>query len=175
MGQAAPERSRRQSGELEELVRRYGRIIRSVVARVCGRGDDDVEQKVVVALWRRLDGGGPIEHPATYVYRAAVREAVRAVAEERRRGGGPLDEEHPEDGPAPEELVRGQELARAVSRCVAGLADERRRAVTAHLAGFSVEEIQSLHGWPYQKARNLVARGMADLRARLRAQGVDLD
>jgi hypothetical protein len=28
----------------------------------------------------------------------------------------------------------------------------------------------SMHGWTYQKARNLVARGMADLRERLGAE-----
>jgi len=171
----AAELRRRESGELEELVRRYGRLIRSVVARVFGRDDDDVEQRVVVALWRKLDGGEPIEHPATYVYRAAVREAVRAVSEERRRAGAPLDEEHPEHGPDSEAQVAGRQLAHLVGRCAAALVDERRRAVTAHLGGFSVEEIQSLHGWSYQKARNLVARGMADLRARLRAEGVDLE
>lgn len=46
--------------------------------------------------------------------------------------------------------------------------------MTAHLAGFSAEEIMAMHGWPYQKARNLIARGMAELREKLRAEGVDL-
>ena len=43
----------------------------------------------------------------------------------------------------------------------------------AHLAGFDVQEIIGMYGWPYQKARNLIARGMADLRAALRRRGID--
>jgi hypothetical protein len=30
----------------------------------------------------------------------------------------------------------------------------------------------AMHGWPYQKARNLVARGMAELREALLQKGV---
>jgi DNA-directed RNA polymerase specialized sigma24 family protein len=51
-------------------------------------------------------------------------------------------------------------------------APDRARAVKAHLAGFSVEEIMALCGWPYQRARNLIARGMADLRLALRERGM---
>jgi RNA polymerase sigma factor (sigma-70 family) len=177
MGRVAAEQRRQEPGALEELVRRYGRLIRQVAARVAGRHgvEEDVEQRVVVALWRKLDRDEPIEHPATYVYRCAVREAVRVVAEERARSGEPLDEELRSRAPEPEQALAAAELGRTLARCVAKLADERRRAVTAHLGGFSFEEIMALHGWPYQKARNLVARGMADLRARLRAEGVDVE
>jgi DNA-directed RNA polymerase specialized sigma24 family protein len=44
--------------------------------------------------------------------------------------------------------------------------------VRAHLGGWSVQEIMDLTGWSYQKTRNLVARGMTDLRAALVARGV---
>ncbi|HET9317017.1 MAG TPA: hypothetical protein VFQ51_15605, partial [Vicinamibacteria bacterium] len=44
---------------------------------------------------------------------------------------------------------------------------ERQAAVRAHLEGFQFQEVMLMHGWSYQKARNLVARGMADLRAGL--------
>ncbi len=177
MGRAAGEPRSRRAGVLEELVQRYGRLIKSAVASVTrGRAPaEDVEQRVVVALWRRIEGQDAIEHPATYIYRCAVREAVRAVRHEEARAAQPLDDELPASEPEPEEALRARELAGIVARCAGLLSDERRRAVTAHLAGFSVEEIMAMHGWPYQKARNLVARGMADLRAGLRAEGVDVD
>jgi DNA-directed RNA polymerase specialized sigma24 family protein len=44
--------------------------------------------------------------------------------------------------------------------------------VRAHLQGLSVAEIMALYGWSYQKARNLIARRMADLRGALREKGV---
>jgi len=43
--------------------------------------------------------------------------------------------------------------------------------VMAHLAGYEVKEIMAMFEWPYHKARNLIARGMADLRRKLDARG----
>jgi len=73
----------------------------------------------------------------------------------------------------PEAALGHAELARALERALAWLSGDRERAARAHLTGFSVEEIERLYGWSYQKARNLIARGMADLRARLRDEGID--
>ena len=38
--------------------------------------------------------------------------------------------------------------------------------------GFSAQEIMTMQGWPYNTTRNLVARGMADLRRELERRGV---
>ena len=48
---------------------------------------------------------------------------------------------------------------------------DRAKAVRLHLAGHAVDEIMQVHGWTYQKARNLIARGMSDLRDALRKGG----
>ena len=70
--------------------------------------------------------------------------------------------------------VAGGEGGKAalVESRVSALAVDRQRAVRAHLAGFDVREIMRMHGWPYQKARNLIARGMAELRAALHERGI---
>lgn len=154
----------------DALIKRYARLIRAVVARVKGQADEDVEQRVAIALWNRVKREQTIDHPSSYIYRCAVRETVRAMQEER--GVAPLDDELPASAPSPDAAAAAGELAALTRRCLDELGDDRRRAAQAHLAGFSVDEIMDMYGWPYQKARNLVARGMADLRARLRALGV---
>ncbi len=75
-------------------------------------------------------------------------------------------------GTTPEDDVRRREQRQALRASLETLAPDRARAVKAHLAGFSVEEIMALCGWPYQRARNLIARGMADLRVALRERGI---
>ena len=42
----------------------------------------------------------------------------------------------------------------------------------AHLAGFGVQEIMEMHAWAVEKARNLISRGMQDLRTALRRRGI---
>lgn len=164
---------------VEALVSRYGSLIRSVIRRVAKAQArvvaEDVEQVVATNLWRQLEREQTIEHPTSYIYRVAVRETVRAVKRELARPERPEDDL---DGrPAtregnPQRALERRELGTAIDRAIAGLAVDRARAVRAHLMGLTVAEMMALYGWPYQKARNLIARGLADLRAELKARGL---
>lgn len=169
--------SGQEEGNFEAVVRQYGRLIRAVVARIGGPDVDeqleDIEQQILVSLWKSGVGSEQnVDHPSSYIYRAAVRETVRAL---RRSGSRRMAEMEDRASPAPrpDRIAEHRELGHRIRRQVAGLRAERRRAVEAHLAGFGVREIMAMHGWSYQKARNLVARGLADLRQRLRQEGID--
>lgn len=157
------------------LVRQYSRLIRSAVARVAGPSAaeicDDVEQNVLIALWKAMPDEQMPDHPPSYIYRAAVRETVRAV-----RGMHQTTELGPEADKAdltahPGAIMEAKELGRAVRTALSEIGADRRRAVTAHLVGYDVKEIMAMFDWPYHKARNLIARGMADVRRTLDARG----
>lgn len=159
---------------LDALLQQYGALIAWAVRRVAGGRQpdvDDIRQNVVVALWSQLRRGRAIAYPPAYIHRIAVREAVRAVARARAQRGEPLDDEVA-DAPlgAADDPAQRREHRDAVRAAVASLPLDRRRAVQGHLAGFSVHELMDLYDWPYQRARNLIARGMADLRVEVRAR-----
>jgi RNA polymerase sigma factor (sigma-70 family) len=162
----------------EALIAQYGHLIAGAIRRVGGAtvGDDrdDIAQAVRVALWRRLQAEQPIDHPASYVYKAAVRETVRAVARLRTGQVSRLDElpaEPPSSAAPADRLVEAREQRQALVDALDRLTPDRARAVRGHLAGLTVDELMQLRGWTYQRARNLIARGMADLRARLSERG----
>jgi RNA polymerase sigma factor (sigma-70 family) len=165
--------------ELEVLVRRFSRLVRAAAARVGGtpgrRIADDVEQQVFLSLWKQLGREQSILNPASYLYRCAVRETVRLLHHERKEADAQATERPELDGsvPMPDDELARQERSRLMADAVRTLAPDRRRAVQAYLAGFSVAESMTMYGWSYQKARNLVARGIADLRAALRERGID--
>lgn len=157
----------------EELVRAYGRLVRGVVTRTAGTRAatlaDDVEQEVLLALWKQVQAGRDIVNPAAYLYQAAARETVRMVRKLRQT-------EHADvatiDVPATLEtdaVTRLQALAveARVREALQALPEARRVAVEAHLADLTFEDIMSMTGWSYNRTRNLVSRGMADLRQRL--------
>jgi len=163
--------------QLTELVGRYASLIRGTVAKVAGRRDDDladeVVQRIAEALWKRLDELTAIERPVSYLYRCAVRETVRELARRLPEATASLEHDTQvstttED---PEQSTRAGELAAATEACLATMSPERAAAARAHIAGFDVDEIMAMHDWPYQKARNLIARGLADLRAGLNERG----
>ncbi|MGD9905915.1 MAG: RNA polymerase sigma factor [Vicinamibacterales bacterium] len=154
------------------LIDRYGTLIAWAVRRAAGpaaRDLDDIRQDVLIGLWTQVSHGRVIDHPGAYLHRAAVRETVRAMARTRVRdtliAGGGVDEAC--GATAPDPLDRREQRA-ALRAAIAALPIDRRRAVQGHLAGFDVRELMDLYGWTYQRARNLVARGIADLRVRLR-------
>ncbi len=160
------------------LVEGYGRLVAQAVRRVAGVASgndlDDIQQDVMLALWKRLSREQTIEHPASYLYKAAIREAVRAVGRLRRRAEDPLEAQtlEPRVEPEAERVVEAREQQALLQAALDTLAPDRARAVRGHLAGLGVNELMQLYGWPYQRTRNLVARGMADLKDALRARGV---
>lgn len=160
---------------LDALLQQYGALIAWAVRRVAGRGGqpdvDDIRQNVVMALWSQLQRGRTISYPTAYIHRIAVRETVRAVARARAHAGEPLGDQVGDAAPGEfNDPARRREHRDALRAAVASLPLDRRRAVQGHLAGFSVHELMDLYDWPYQRARNLIARGMADLRVDVRAR-----
>jgi RNA polymerase sigma factor (sigma-70 family) len=161
---------------LEALVRDYGRLIAAAVRRV-GRSlpehdRADVEQAILTSLWQQVAREQTIAHPSSYIFRAAIRETVRAVRQVRRRAEASLDDAGrvaADEFGGPDALLGRREVREAVASALRQLQPDRARAARAHLAGLSPGEMQELYGWSYQRARNLVARGMADLRAAMKA------
>jgi RNA polymerase sigma-70 factor (ECF subfamily) len=177
---------------LESLLAEFGVLLRASVLRVCGRESgvqaEEVVQEARIRLWRVLERESHITHPASYVVRIATTAAIDAMRRVHARREEPLRVGASEDsgdvgsppalrapGPSPEELAAGDEVARKVERALATLAMDRARAVRLHLQGFTSAEIGRLLAWTEPRARNLVHRGLKDLRAALAREGIECE
>ncbi len=168
--------------KFEQLVRDYSGLIRRVIARVSGRPyltgqlQDDIAQEVFLALWKRLKREQPIEDPTSYIFSVARREAIRLLMREASRRSQSLEDEHMEL-PSPQvsalSSLEARELGQAVEAALQQLPADRRRAARAHLIGLDAAEIGRLTGWSYNRVRNLVSRGMLDLRRILKLETED--
>ena len=162
---------------IEEIVRKYGRLIRHAIRQAGGRDAaflaDDIEQTVIVSLWQQISREQTIDHPASYIFKAAIRETVRALRRERAHEERATTSDAPPgiQQPNPEQIAASRQRREALAAALSSLAPDRARAVRAHLGGWSVQELMELTGWSYQRTRNLIARGMADLRAVLIERG----
>jgi RNA polymerase sigma factor (sigma-70 family) len=74
---------------------------------------------------------------------------------------------------SPERQAERALVLAKVKECLGRLKAERRRALALHLQGFTTEEIGRLLGWTEPRARNLVYRGLKQLRETLRSAGID--
>jgi RNA polymerase sigma factor (sigma-70 family) len=143
---------------------------------------DEVMQEVRIRLWKASGGAdAPSEQflhsPTSYVYRTAVSAAIdliRRQRSERARNTISLDGDTPvlDTAPTAQRELEGAELAQQVARAVETIPESRRPAVRMYLAGYSREDIAELMGWSEAKTRNLVYRGLDDLRARLTEMGI---
>jgi RNA polymerase sigma-70 factor (ECF subfamily) len=146
---------------------------------------DEVMQEVRIRIWKAGGGAeGPSEQifqsPTSYVYRTAVSAAldlIRRQRSERARRTVSLEEEGVapvlQAAPSAQQKLEGGELAMQVARAIEAITESRRPAVRMYLAGYSREDIADLMGWTEAKTRNLLYRGLDDLRRRLAEMGIE--
>lgn len=157
------------NGHVQSIARRYG---------IAPEEREELVQEVRIRLWRALATEDRISGvPASYVYRAAISAAVDLIRRQRARREVYVDHGRP-SGEAVfgrselEDLPERGELAERVAASVDQLLDSRRPVVRMYLAGYKLEEIAALLGWTAARTRNLLYRGLGDLRELLQRQGI---
>jgi RNA polymerase sigma-70 factor (ECF subfamily) len=175
-----------------ELIEEYGRFLRHIIIRVCpkdmGLQYDEIEQDVRVRLWHALESEREIRDPASYLYRIATTATLDAIRRVRRKREEQMiaDDQEAEGLIAPHVLATDPErapdrvaervqLIGKVKEAMARLPEHRRTAVGLHLEGLTTQEIADLLGWSEPKARNLVYRGLNEVRQYLKEAGIEYE
>lgn len=170
------------SHALESVMIRFSGVLRTVGARyrLPSSDLDELAQEVRVRLWGALGTDERIGSVTpSYLYRAATTAAIDIVRRRRALRGDSLDMVDDAELSArcatrtPERDASLRELGERVEEALQSITASRRPVVRMYLAGYGTTEIGELMGWTEAKARNLVYRGLADLRLRLRAMGID--
>jgi len=133
-----------------------------------------------------LESEREILDPASYLYRIAATATLDAVRRvKRKREEQIVTEAEAEDESvtphvlvanphrAPDKEAERRQIVAKVKEAMARLPDNRRTAVRLHLEGLTTQELADLLGWSEPKARNLVYRGLSDVRAILQAAGIE--
>lgn len=161
------------------MLSRLRRLVRATGLRH-GVGDDDAGallQEVRIRLWRAHSNSEEIGRlPTSYIYRTAITAALDLVRKRRRN-----EDREPSLDTAPtaalvsrtaaDAEVLASDLGAAIMRELNTMVEARRVVVRMHLAGYEREEMTSLLGWSDAKVRNLLYRGLQDLRERLTKAG----
>jgi RNA polymerase sigma-70 factor, ECF subfamily len=167
------------------VVEQYGRLLRDAIARVCprhlGLQFDDLEQEARVRLWKALRSEREVRDLASYIYKVAATTTIDAIRRLKARREQQLEPEDPEGAERPRP-ARGAEdgdraldrrlLLEKVERVLDGMDGRRSRVLRLHLQGFTTTEMARLLGSTEPSARNLLHRGLQELRERLREEGI---
>ena len=182
--------------EIEErfnlVVEEFGVLLRRAIVRFCPRDKglqfDDIEQEARMRLWRALQDEREVTNYASYLYRIAATATIDAMRRVQARHEEQLEilvDQRTDEGemmllPAPvkdspERLAESREAVDRVMSAVAKLPDAQRRAVGMYLQGMTSQDVADLMGWSEPKSRNLVYRGLKELRKSLREEGIDYE
>jgi RNA polymerase sigma factor (sigma-70 family) len=174
------------SPALDAALTGFTEMIRRVAwrHRLSNADVDEVLQEVRIRIWKASGGADGaseqlVQSPTSYVYRTAVSAAIDLIRKqrtERERSTVSLDgDDAPVVAAAPtaQAALEGSELAAQVGRAIDQIPESRRPVVRMYLAGYSREDIAQLMGWTEAKTRNLLYRGLDDLRRRLAEMGIE--
>lgn len=135
---------------------------------------DEVLQEMRIRLWRARPTSEQIDAlPTSYIYRTAFAAAIDILRAHRRGhamdavaldSADALEVESTAD--AGRDVEQQQALDRIV-KAVDSLPESRRAVVRMYLSGYDRGEIAGLLHWSEGKTRNLLYRGLAELRERL--------
>jgi RNA polymerase sigma-70 factor (ECF subfamily) len=161
--------------DVEKLRADVLRAVRKVCPGWLAEQAEDLAQVATVrVLDRHRATGGTVGFSAGYLYRTAYSVVIDEIRRRRRLREVPIDPDLPVEsrGDDPHRQAARREVREAVSACLAGMAASRRRAVVLHLLGHTADEIGAILAWRRKQVENFVYRGLSDLRACLKAKGL---
>ena len=185
------------------VVEEFGVLLRRAIVRLCphdkGLQFDDIEQEARMRLWRALQAEREVTNYASYLYRIAATATIDAMRRVQARHEEQLQlmEQGAEEGElsigsataqsiapvsattplrdSPERVAESREAVAKVMLAVARLPDEQCRAVGMYLQGLTSQDVADLMLWTEPKSRNLIYRGLKELRKSLREEGVEYE
>lgn len=168
------------SQALETILERYRRMILAVGGRhgLTSADVDAVMQEVRIRIWNSHQHPETIEAlGSSYVYQTAASAAVDILRRRRaaRTGVDAVAELSPtlsSQDPGPARRLEAQESAARIFAAVDQLPDARRAVVRMHLAGYGRKEIAQALSCADARVRNLLHRGLVELRERLVRDGI---
>jgi RNA polymerase sigma factor (sigma-70 family) len=170
------DRSRLKEEEFRAILDNYAQYMIIQVQRYnlpkYGLDPDDILQEVKIRIWNLIRTEKTILSPASYI-KKIVNSSVIDQLRKRRREDNLFRHERQvcisEQGQAYcWEAIRKKAFQEAVGQAVERLIDSRRQVVKLYLLNLTIQDISSYLNWSHDKTRNLLYRGLADLRQSLK-------
>jgi RNA polymerase sigma-70 factor (ECF subfamily) len=175
---------------IEETIENFTYLIRAAIRKTCPRIEkadlDDIEQEVKISIWKEIrKSEKEIRNLGSYIWRVTyttTSKVMKRLSEHRKELVIVQEDSRPAEEPfltpernGPDRQYQNEELLQIARESVDTLIDSRRQVVRLYLTGMTTEEITEYFGWSNGKARNLLSRGLADLRLKLREKGIELE
>ena len=145
-----------------------------------GLDSEDLYQEVRIKIWKVLRSEKDIKCLASYIKKiidSTVIDQIRKIKREENVYNYELERKTSElKALYSNKSLADKELKDLVTRAADSLIESRRRVVKLFLLNMSIEEIADAFQWSRDKTRNLLYRGLADLKKKIKTwTGYDID
>lgn len=136
-----------------------------------GLDPEDIMQDVRIKIWNLIRSERTIFNHGSYIKRIINSAVIDQLRKHRRQDNLFRHEKQKQiaerSRPYDREAARKKIFGEAVREAAELLINSRRQVIKLYLLGFSIQEISSYLGWSIDKTRNLLYRGLADLKKHL--------
>ncbi len=170
--------------ELERILNSFSNFIRMHILKYnlykYGIDPEDIAQEIRIKLWKVLNCEKNIDHRPSYI-RKVIDSTVIDHLRKWKRSEIVFSEEimkvisetrYIYQSPEPPHDDRLQEI---IVQAANQLIESRRKAVKLFLLNMNLDEIARYYSWSKDKARNLLYRGLADLKRILKEKDIFYD
>jgi RNA polymerase sigma-70 factor (ECF subfamily) len=169
--------------EFDTVLNKFGRFIKLNIQRFNLQKDgidpDDVLQEIRIKIWKLLNDEKKIINYSSYI-KKIVDSSVIDHLRRRRREMAFLELEKKKTisewkSPYDIDIKADKNLKRIISETVDSLMESRRKVVKLFLLNMTINEIALLFNWSKDKTRNLLYRGLSDLKKKLKEEGIEYE
>ena len=172
--------------EVEKTIKKYSNLIKKVIREtspdICQFDMDDIEQEINIIIWKEfIKNEKKIYSPYSYIRRIAYTTTSRMMKTVSKRKLFIVEEQEREQ----EKLnlignihsygkqFSEEELMKIINEAIDSLVEARGKVIKMHLMGMHLNEIAEFLDWSEGKVRNLLYRGLKDLKEQLRKTGIE--
>lgn len=169
--------------ELRSILEKFSGLIKFHIIKFnpqkYGLDPDDISQEIKIKIWRLLHDEKNIKNHSSYIKKIVNSSVIDLLRKWKRDQGIILTEKQKKVS----EIKKGyptvisfeENLRNSVAEAVDSLIESRRKVVRLHLMDMTIEEISAYFNWSTDKTRNLLYRGLVDLKNRLKNKDIDYE
>ncbi|MGQ9671958.1 MAG: RNA polymerase sigma factor [Candidatus Aminicenantales bacterium] len=166
--------------ELEAILANFSRMIKIHIQKFdpqkYGFDPEDIVQEIKMKIWKILHHEKDIKNYPSYI-KKIVNSSVIDMFRKWKRDEATFYVERQRTVSEIKKNYRayadGEDgLKEIVAEAIQALIESRRRVVRLYLLGMNIEEISVYYGWSRDKTRNLLYRGLADLKKILKKKEI---
>ena len=164
--------------EFEALIEKFSFVIRTSVQsfnpQKMGIDPEDIVQEIRIKLWKLFKSDKKIQNYSSYIKRvinSIIIDQIRASRRYERIVGIEKQRilQHHGNSDLPKRIIK------IVNVAFNSLIDSRRKVVRWHLFGLNIHEISKLLDIDEIKTKNLLYRGLNDLKNILKSKGINYE